>query len=112
MTDTISLNTLLLEVMIYAKNEAFFIHDLSDHTLKIIFDAWWASMNGVSKGPIAWNNSRYRPSRRLYLDCGIAETASPGIIISIICYQVLQHPSENGTIYLGKLLLAKRILQS
>jgi hypothetical protein len=32
---------------------------LSDHTLKIILDAWWASMNVGLKQLIAWNNSRH-----------------------------------------------------
>ena len=39
MSDTQSLNTSLLEVMISSKNERVFIRDLSDQTLKIIFDA-------------------------------------------------------------------------
>jgi hypothetical protein len=48
-----SLNSSLLEVMISSKNERVFIRDLSDLTLQIIFDAWWASMNEGSKRPIA-----------------------------------------------------------
>jgi len=51
--DTQSLNTSLLEVMISWKNERVFIRDLSDLTLQIIFDAWWASMNVGSKRRIA-----------------------------------------------------------
>jgi hypothetical protein len=39
--------------MISSKNERVFIRDLSDLTLQIIFDAWWASMNEGSKRPIA-----------------------------------------------------------
>jgi len=39
--------------MIYVKNEHLFIRNLSDHTLQIIFDAWWASMNEGSKQSIA-----------------------------------------------------------
>jgi hypothetical protein len=62
MSDTKSLNTSLLEVMISSKNERVFIRDLSDLTLQIIFDAWWASMNVGLKRPIAWNNSRHAPS--------------------------------------------------
>jgi len=58
MSDTKSLNTSLLDVMISSKNERVFIRDLSDLTLQIIFDAWWASMNEGSKRPIALNNSR------------------------------------------------------
>jgi hypothetical protein len=106
MSDTKSLNTLLLEVMISSTNEHVFIRDISDLTLQIIFDAWWASMNVGSKRPIAWNHSRRAPSWRFYLHCGIEETGSPGIIC-IVCHQVLRHPSEHGTSSMGKHLLAK-----
>jgi len=106
MSDSQSLNTSLLEVMISSKNERVFIRDLSDLTLQIIFHAWWASMNIGSKRPTAWNNSRHAPSWRFYLHCGMAENSSPGIIC-IICHQVLRHPSEHGTSSMGKHLLAK-----
>jgi hypothetical protein len=106
MLDTQSLNTSLLEVMISSKNEHFLIRDLSDLTLQIIFDAWWASINVGSNRPIAWNNSIHAPSWRFYLHCGIEETGCPGIIC-IICHQVLRHPSEHGTSSMGKHLLAK-----
>ena len=92
--------------MISSKNERVFIRDLSDLTLQIIFDGWWASMNVGSKRPIAWKNSRHAPSWRFYLHCGIEETGSPGIIC-IVCHQVLRHPSEHGTSSMGKHLLAK-----
>jgi hypothetical protein len=62
MSDTTSLNTSLVEVLIFSNNERVFIRDLSDLTLQIIFDAWWASMNVGLKRPIAWNNSRHVPS--------------------------------------------------
>jgi hypothetical protein len=104
MSDSQSLSPLLLEIMISCKNERVFIHDLSDLTLQIIFDAWWASMNVGSKRPIAWKNSRHAPSWRFYLHCGIEETGSPGIIC-IVCHQVLRHPSEHGTSSMGKHLL-------
>jgi hypothetical protein len=106
MPDTKSLNTSLLEDMISSKNERVFIRDLSDLTLQIIFDAWWASMNVGSKRSIAWNDSRKVPSWRFYLNCRIAETGSPGIIC-IVGHQVLRHPSEHGTSSMGKHLLAK-----
>ena len=106
MSDTQSLNTLLLEVMISSKNESVFIRDLSDLTLQIIFDAWWASMNVGSKRPIAWKNSRHAPTWRFYLHYGIEETGSPGIIC-IVCHQVLRHPSEHGTSSTGNHLHAK-----
>ena len=106
MSDTQSLNTSLLEVMITSKNERVFIRDLSDLTLQIIFDAWWASLNVGLKRPIAWKNSRHAPSWRFYLHCGIEETGSPGIIC-ILCHQVLLHPLEHGTSSMGKHLPAK-----
>jgi hypothetical protein len=106
MSDTQSLNTSLLEVMMSSKNERVFIRGLSDLTLQIIFDAWWASMNVGSKRPIAWKNSRYAPPWRFYLHCGIEETGSPEIIC-IVCHQVLRHPSEHGNRSMGKQLLAK-----
>jgi hypothetical protein len=106
MSDSKSLNTSLIEVMISSKNERVFIRDLSDLTLQIIFDAWWASMNEGSKRPIALNDSRHALSWRFYLHCGIEETGSPGIIC-IICDQVLRNPSERRTSSMGKHLLAK-----
>jgi len=61
MLDSKSLNTLLLEVMIAFKNARVVLHHLSDLTLQITFDGWWASMNVGSKQPIAWNNARHAP---------------------------------------------------
>jgi hypothetical protein len=92
--------------MICSKNEPVFIRDLSDLTLAIIFDAWWASMNEDSKRPIAWKHSRHAPSWRLYLHCAMEENGSPGMIC-IVCHQVLRHPPEHGTNSMGKHLLAK-----
>jgi len=106
MSNSKSLNISFLEVMISSKNERVFIHDVSDLTLQIIFDARWASMNVDSKRPMAWNNSRHAPSWQFYLHCGIEVTGSPGIIC-IVCHQVLLHPSEHGTSSMGKHLLAK-----
>jgi len=106
MSDSQSRNISLPEVMISSKNERVFIRDWNDLTLHIIFDAWWASMNGGSKRSIAWKNSRHAPSWRFYLHCGIEKTGSPGIIC-IVRHQVLRHPSEHGTNSMGKHLLAK-----
>jgi hypothetical protein len=92
--------------MISSKNTLVFIRDLSDLTLELIFDAWWASMNVGSKRPIAWKNSRHAPWWRFYLHCGSEETGSPGIIC-IVCHQVLRHSSEHRTSSIGKHLLAK-----
>jgi hypothetical protein len=111
MSDTKSLNTSWLEVMISSKNEHIFIRDLSDLTSQTIFDAWWASMNFGSKQTIAWNNSRLAPSWRLYLHCGIEETGCPGIVC-IICHQVLRHPSEHGTSSMVNTSWQKRTSQS
>ena len=90
--------------MILSKKEGVFIYDLSDLTLQIIFDAWWASMNVGLKHPITWNPSRHTPLWRFYLQRGIEETGSPGIIC-IVCHHVLCHPSEYGTSSMGKHLL-------
>jgi len=106
MLDSESSSTSLLKVMISSKNELVFIRDVSDRTLQIIFDAWWASMNADSKWPIAWDNSRHATSWRFYLHCGIEETGSSGIIC-IVCHQVLCHPSEHGTSSIGKHSLAQ-----
>jgi hypothetical protein len=106
MSDTQFLNTSLLEVMISSTNEHVFIRELSDLTLQIIVDAWWASMNVGSKRPIAWKNSSHAPSWRFYLHCAIEETGSLGIIC-IVCHQVLRHPSEHGIGSMRKRLLAK-----
>jgi len=106
MSDSKSVNTSLLEVMISSKNELVCIHDLNDRTLQIIFDAWWASMSVGLKRSISWKNSRHAPSWRFYLHCAIEETRCPGIIC-IVCHQVLRHPSEHGTSSVGKHLLAK-----
>jgi hypothetical protein len=106
MSDTKCVNISWLEVTIISKNKSVFIYDLSNLTFQIIFDAGLGSMNVGSKWPIAWNNSRYVPSWRLYLHCGVEETGCPGII-SIVCHQVLRHPSEHGTSSMGKHLLAK-----
>jgi hypothetical protein len=92
--------------MISCKNERVFVRDLSDLTLQILFDAWWASMNVGSMLSVVWNNSRHAPSWRFYLQCGIEETGCPGIIC-IVCHQVLRHPSEHGTSSMGKHLLGK-----
>ena len=105
MRDSKSLNPSFLVVMISSEDERVFFRDLSDLTLQIIFDAWWASMNLHLKQPIAWNNSGHVPVWWLYLHCGIEETGSPGIIC-IVCHQVLRHPSEHGTSSMGKHLLA------
>jgi len=91
--------------MICSKHERVFICDVNDLTLQIIFDAWWTSMNVGSKRPIDWNNSRHVPSWRFYSHGRIEETGCPGII-SIVCHQVLLHPSEHGTSSMRKHLPA------
>jgi len=62
-------------------------------------------MNVSFKRLIARNNSRHGPLWRFYIQCGIEETGSPGIIC-IVCHQVLRHPSEYETSPIGKHLLA------
>jgi hypothetical protein len=66
MSDTTSLNTSLLEVMITSKNERIFIPHVSDLNVQIIFDAWQVSIYVGSKQPIAWNNSIHAPSWRFH----------------------------------------------
>jgi len=63
-SDSKSLNSTSLDVIISFKNERIFIRDWSDNTLHINFDVWWASMNVGSKRPFSWNNSRHTPSWR------------------------------------------------
>jgi len=92
--------------MISHKNGPFVICDLSDLTLQLIFDTWWASINVGSKQPSPWTKSRHAPSWRFYLQCRIEETGSPGIIC-IVCHEVLCHPSEHETSSMGKHWLAK-----
>jgi len=92
--------------MIASKHERVFISDLSNLTLQIIFDAWWASSNESSKWLIASNNSRHAPWWRFYSHCGIEATGSPGIIC-IVCHQVLLYPSQHRTSSKGNHLLAK-----
>jgi len=106
MSDSKSLNTSSLKVTISSKNEHVLLHDLSDLTLLIMFHTWCASKNIVLKWPIAWKDSRHAPSWRFYLQCGIEEIGSPGIIC-IVWHQVLHHPSEHGTSSMGKHFLAK-----
>jgi len=98
MSDSKSMNTSWLEVILSSKNRGVFNRDLSDLTRQIIFDAWWASINVGSKRPIAWSNSRHAPWWRFYFHCGIEETRSPGII-GIICHQVLCHPSDRDQLH-------------
>lgn len=106
MSDLNSLNTFLLLVVIPSKFEPVFIHDLSDSTFQIIFDALWTSMNVSSKHPIAWKDSSPAPSWWFYFHCKIEQTSSPGILC-IVCHQVLFHPSEHGTSLVKKHSLGK-----
>jgi len=104
MSDSKSLNTSFLEVMISSKDERLCICGFSVCTVQIIFDAWWSWMNVGSKRPIGWNNSRHAPSWWFYLQCTIEETGNPGIIC-IVSHQVLLHLSEHGTSLTGNHLL-------
>jgi len=106
MSESISLDTSSLGVLIPSRNERVFIRDLSDLNLQIVFDAWWASINVSSKRPIARNNSRHVLWWRFHSHCGIGETGRPGIMC-IICHPVLRYPSEHGTSSMEKHLLAK-----
>jgi len=101
-----SLITSLLEVLISSKNKSVFICHLSNLTLQIIFNTWWASVNGGSKHSIQWNDSGHVSSWQFYLCSGIEKTGSPGIMF-IVCHQVLRHPSEHATSSIVKQLLVK-----
>jgi hypothetical protein len=106
MSDSQSLNTSLLEVLISSKNAHGFIRDFRDLPLQISFNAWWASMNVGSKQRNPWKNSRHAPPWQFYLHSGMEENGRPGIIC-ILCHQVLRHPPEHRTSSMGKHLLAK-----
>jgi len=97
--------------MICSQNECVFIRDMSDLTVQIILNAWWASMNVGSKLPMAWINSRHVASWWFDLHCGVEETGSPGMIC-IICHHVLCHPSEHGTSSMRNHLLWKAHITS
>ena len=109
MSDTKSLNTSMLEVMISSNNQHVFIRDFSDRTSQTILHAWWVSMNVDSKRPITWDDSGHAPSQRFYLHCGIEETSSLGIIC-IVSLRVLRHPSEHWTSSMGKHQQAKALV--
>jgi hypothetical protein len=107
MSDTKSLNTSLLEVMISSKAENVYIHGVSDHFEQIIFDACCSSMHVFWKRPICWNNSRLAPSWQFYVHWRLENTGSLGIGICTICGQILRNPSEHGTYSTGNHLLVK-----
>jgi len=88
------------------KNDHVCLRDLGDLTVHIIFDGWWDSMNIVFIDPIAWHHSRHASAWRGYLHSGITETGSTGII-SNVGHRILGHPSEHGTSWTGKHLVAK-----
>ena len=106
LSDSKSLNTLLVPVRISSNNEHVFICDLSDLTSKIKFDAWWASRNVGSNHSSAWNDSRHTPLWHFYLHCGIKETGNPRIIC-IIRHHFLCHPSDHVTRLMGKHMVGK-----
>jgi hypothetical protein len=106
MSDTKTLITLLLVVIISYKKKHICIRDLSDRILQIIFHAYWASMSVGRMWPIVRNNSILASSWRFYLHSGIESTGCPAMI-RIVCHQVLRHPSEHETSSMGKHWLAK-----
>jgi len=106
MSDSQSLNTSLLEVMISSKNEHVIFRDLSDLTLPIVVDGWWASMNVGLKHSIAWKNSRHASSWWCHSHCRIVQTGCLPVIC-IVSHQALRHPSEHATSLMGQHLLAK-----
>jgi hypothetical protein len=95
-SDSTSLITSLLKVVISAKKQLLTIRDLSDLTLQIAFNGWWASMNIGAVHPIAWKNSSDASSWQFYFHCGIVKPGSPGMIY-LVCHPVLRHLSEPVT---------------
>jgi len=91
MSDSKSLNTSLLEVIISSKNEHVFMHDLSDHSFQIIVDIWGVSMTLGLKWPVVWNISRHVALWQICLHCRIDKTGSHGII-SLVCHHDLHYP--------------------
>ena len=106
MSNSKSLNTSLLEIMISSKFEHGCICDLKDVKCRIKFDAWWASVDVGFQCPIVCNSSRRAASWQLNLHCRIEETGNPGIVC-IVWHQVLHYPSELVTSSVGKHLLGK-----
>jgi len=92
--------------MISSNNAHVFVRDLRDLSSPVILDTWWASMVAGLNCSMAWNNSRHAASWHFYLDCGIDNTGSPGIMC-IIGYQVVRHPSDHWTSSMVKPLVAK-----
>jgi hypothetical protein len=103
-SDSDSFNPLLLKVTISSNNESFFICYMDNHTLQIIFDNWWDFINVNTKCAIVWNNPTHRQSWNVFLHCRIEVSGSQGII-SIICHQVLCHPTNHGTNTIEKCLV-------
>jgi len=91
--------------VISSKNAPDLICALTDITLQLIFNVWWASKNTGSERPIAWNTSARAPSRQFHFPCGMEVTGSPGIRC-IICHQDFRHPSQYMTSSMGTHLLA------
>jgi len=85
MSDSKSVFSSSLEVMMSSNNECVFTHDMSNLTFQSILHAWGASINVDSKSPFALNYSWNAPSWWWYLHCGIEETTLPGISF-IICH--------------------------
>jgi len=105
--DSKSLNTSLREVMISSKYECVFISDFSNHTLQIIFDAWWACLTVGSKCPIAWDKSKHALSLRFNLHCAMEETSSLGIIC-IVCDRDFAIHQNKGSAQGGNTCWQKR----
>jgi hypothetical protein len=95
-----------LEAMYSLTEQRVIVRDLTDVELQNTFDTWWDSLKVVTKNKIVWNSSRHASAWRFFKHCANAQTGSPGVIC-IVCYQVLTHPSENGTSTMGKHLLTK-----
>lgn len=65
-SDSQSLNSLALEVIIVSTNKHVCIRDLSHRTLLIMVDALSVSRNVCSMCPIDWNNYTHTPSLQFH----------------------------------------------
>lgn len=106
MSDSKYLNTTLIEVTISSNDYCVCIRDLSDVTLQIILDVWWASVRVNSTCSIACDNSQCARACWFHLHWAIEKTAIPGIM-GIVRHHILLHLSESGTNSMGKHLLTE-----
>lgn len=62
MSDSNSVNSFLLEVIMSSQNKSIFSHDSFNHTWQMILIASRTTLNAASKRHILWNDSSQAPS--------------------------------------------------